>query len=55
MYYDHPAFKPIRDFLLDPHVSEIMVNGPSQVFIERKGRMELTACRFAGGLPTDAY
>jgi len=46
MYYDHPAFKPIHDFLVDPHVSEIMINGPSQVFVERKGRMELTACRF---------
>jgi len=46
MYYDHPAFTPIREFLRDPFVSEIMINGPSQIFVERKGRMELTAWRF---------
>ena len=46
MFYDHPAFKPIRQYLLDPEISEIMINGPSQIFVERQGRMELTAWRF---------
>ena len=32
--------------LSDPDVSEIMVNGPSEVYIERKGHMERTAIKF---------
>ena len=30
-----PFLKPIQAYILDPDVSEIMVNGPQQVFIER--------------------
>jgi len=37
---------PIRSFLDDPSVSEIMINGPDQVFVERKGLLELTDVRF---------
>jgi pilus assembly protein CpaF len=37
---------PIRPFLDDPSVSEIMINGPDQIFIERKGRLELTDVTF---------
>jgi pilus assembly protein CpaF len=37
---------PIRPFLDDPAVSEIMINGPGQIFIERKGRLELTNVTF---------
>ncbi len=33
---------PITPYLEDPAVSEIMVNGPDQVFIERSGQMVLT-------------
>jgi pilus assembly protein CpaF len=39
-------FAPIRPFLEDPAVSDIMINGPFQVFIERQGRLELTSARF---------
>lgn len=46
MFHDHPAFGPIRELLLDPQVSEIMINGPRQIFVERAGWMELTARRF---------
>ncbi len=38
---------PIRPFLDDPAVSEIMINGPGQIFIERKGKLELTDVKFA--------
>jgi pilus assembly protein CpaF len=38
---------PVRPFLDDPTVSEIMINGPGQIFVERKGRIELTSARFA--------
>jgi pilus assembly protein CpaF len=35
-----PFLRPIQEFLLDPDISEIMVNGPEQVFIERRGYVE---------------
>jgi len=35
-----PFLKPIEHFILDDSVSEIMVNGPDRVFIERKGFIE---------------
>ena len=33
---------PIEPYLQDPQVSEIMVNGPNQIFIEKNGEMLLT-------------
>lgn len=39
--------EPIRPFLDDPSVSEVMINGPDQIFIERKGKLTLTQARFA--------
>jgi pilus assembly protein CpaF len=35
-----PFLRPIEHLVLDPEVSEIMVNGPDQVFIERAGVVE---------------
>ncbi len=37
---------PVRHFLADPSVSEVMINGPNQVFIERSGKLELTDAKF---------
>ncbi|MEW6576352.1 CpaF family protein [Sphingorhabdus sp.] len=37
---------PLEPLLADPSVSEIMVNGPRRVFIERRGRVELTDIQF---------
>lgn len=37
---------PLQPFLDDPSVSEVMINGPAQVFIERQGKLELTRARF---------
>ncbi len=37
---------PIEQLVRDDGVSEIMVNGPDQVFAERRGRLELTPIRF---------
>ena len=37
---------PLEDLLADDTVSEIMVNGPQCVFVERGGRLEATATRF---------
>ena len=35
-----PFLRPIEQLILDPEISEIMVNGPEQVFIERAGMMQ---------------
>jgi pilus assembly protein CpaF len=35
-----PFLRPIQPLILDPEISEIMVNGPQHVFIERAGRVE---------------
>ena len=37
---------PLEDLLADDSVTEIMVNGPSKVYIERGGRLELSDCQF---------
>ena len=37
---------PLEPLLADPTVSEIMVNGPKQVYIERLGKLYLTSVRF---------
>jgi len=38
--------EPIGPFLADDSVTEIMVNGPSAIYIERRGRLEQTTARF---------
>jgi pilus assembly protein CpaF len=40
-------FDPIRPFLDDASVSEIMINGPDTIYIERKGKLSLTNAKFA--------
>jgi pilus assembly protein CpaF len=36
---------PLEEFFADPQISEIMVNGPDQIFVERHGKLLLTnAC-----------
>ena len=37
---------PIEPLLKDPSVSEVMVNGPDSIYIERKGRLQKTDVRF---------
>jgi pilus assembly protein CpaF len=39
-------FAPVRAYLEDPSISDIMINGPDQVYVERRGRLELTGARF---------
>jgi pilus assembly protein CpaF len=40
------GFGPINSLILNPDISEVMVNGPKQVFVERSGRLELTDITF---------
>lgn len=38
---------PIKSFLQDESVTEIMVNGPDEIYIERRGKLEPTTAKFA--------
>ena len=45
---------PVRAYLDDPSVTEIMINGPAEVYIERKGALTLTDARFESQETLDA-
>ncbi|HEY3369004.1 MAG TPA: CpaF family protein [Symbiobacteriaceae bacterium] len=47
LYAEIIGFGPIQALLDDPTVSEVMVNGPNQVYVERKGKLILTDVTFA--------
>ncbi|HVJ48569.1 CpaF family protein [Desulfitobacterium sp.] len=40
------GFGPITPLLNDPDINEIMVNGPHQIYVERKGKLELVPITF---------
>ncbi|MCT2399432.1 CpaF family protein [Novosphingobium mangrovi (ex Huang et al. 2023)] len=40
------GFGPLEELLNDPDVSDIMVNGPNQTYIEKKGKLQLAGIRF---------
>src|SRR6202049_2824599 len=42
---------PLEPLLKDPTVSDILVNGPSEVFVERRGLLEEAAVRFCDADP----
>jgi len=37
---------PLEELLADPSISDIMVNGPDQTFVERKGKLEIANVQF---------
>jgi pilus assembly protein CpaF len=37
---------PLEELLADPAISDIMVNGPDQTYVERKGKLELAQVQF---------
>ncbi|MGA9116044.1 MAG: ATPase, T2SS/T4P/T4SS family [Bacteroidota bacterium] len=41
--------RPIQPFLEDETVNEVLVNGPGEIYIERRGVLELTEARFPDG------
>jgi pilus assembly protein CpaF len=43
---DMTNYGPLRALLLDDSISDIMVNGPSNVYVERGGKLERYAVRF---------
>lgn len=40
------GFGPLEELLNDPDISDIMVNGPNQTYIEKKGRLQLAPTKF---------
>mgnify|MGYP000302197734 CR=1 FL=1 len=40
------GFGPIQPLLDDPEISEIMINGPRKVYVERRGKVELSGIQF---------
>jgi pilus assembly protein CpaF len=44
---DTVGLGPLEQVLADPAVTEVMVNGPHEVYVERRGRIEPTDVRFA--------
>ena len=43
---DMVGLGPLEPLLADEGVNDIMINGPSQVYVERRGKLELTDVRF---------
>lgn len=43
---DMTGYGPLRPLLLDQTINDIMVNGPSNIYVERGGKLERVAVRF---------
>ncbi len=44
---DVTGYGPINPLLLDSEITEVMVNGPDMVYVEKKGRIQLTDIKFS--------
>jgi pilus assembly protein CpaF len=40
------AMAPCEEFFEDPQISEIMINGPHQIFVEKHGKLILTDAKY---------
>jgi pilus assembly protein CpaF len=40
------GFGPLEELLNDPDISDIMVNGPDQTYVEKKGKLQIASIRF---------
>lgn len=43
---DVTGYGPINPLLLDPEITEVMVNGPYKVYVEKHGKVKLTPVKF---------
>src|SRR4051812_36432366 len=43
---DMTGYGPLRPLLIDESINDIMVNGPTNIYVERKGKLERVAVRF---------
>ena len=46
LFNDIMGYGPIEELVQNPAYSEIMVNGPDQIYVEEKGKLKLTDIRF---------
>lgn len=46
LMHDMLGLGPLEPLLADDSITDIMVNGPKQVYVERKGKLVLTDCQF---------
>ncbi len=46
IYNNVVGLGPLEPLLADPEITEIMVNGPYEVYVERKGKLEKSGTRF---------
>jgi len=46
LLYDVLGLGPLEPLMSDPTISDILINGPHTVYVERRGRLELTGVRF---------
>ena len=45
--YLYLFFAPVQEYLMDDDVSEVMINGPRQIYVERKGKLSAVPAQFA--------
>lgn len=43
---DITGYGPINPLLRDPEITEVMVNGPDMVYVEKKGKLHMTDVKF---------
>jgi pilus assembly protein CpaF len=43
------GFGPLQQLMFDPEVTDVLVNGPDRVFVEKRGKLEVTDVAFADG------
>ena len=46
LVHDMVGLGPLEPLLADPSITDIMVNGPFEIYVERKGRLEKSGARF---------
>ncbi len=46
MINDFLGLGPIESLIKDPDINEVMVNGPNQIYIEQRGKIQLTDVKF---------
>lgn len=46
LIYEALGLGPLEPLMLDPTVSDILINGPNTVYVERRGKLERTSVRF---------
>lgn len=46
VYDEAMGLGPLEPYLADPEITEVMVNGPDSIYVERKGKLTLTESQF---------